>query len=106
MTTPTGRDQERERLINADEFSTGFYTNENYCARMKKHIEQMKLLGGDHLNDIAEYMSDMKKANGGKGCPSSGGRRANKHSNKHYNKHSKKHSKNSKKSKKTKSRRH
>jgi hypothetical protein len=91
------RYQERELLINNEEFSTGISTTANYCERMKAHIDKMKSLGGHHINDLAKYISDMKKQN----CPSSGGRRASK-------KHSKKHrkSKKSRKSKKTKSRRH
>ena len=83
MNTAAHRYQERERLINNDEFSTGFSTSENYCARLKKHIEKMKSLGGDHSKDISTYEQYMKEAKNGKGCPSSGGRRASKHSKKH-----------------------
>ena len=90
------RYQERERLINNDEASTGFHTNEKYHERMKAHIEKMRLLKGDHLNDIETYTELMNK--GGSR------RRASKHSKK--SKKSKKHSKKSRKSRKTKSRRH
>lgn len=101
MTTPAHRYQERERLINADEFSTGIHTNENYCARMKKHIEKMNSIGGTHHDDIEPYKKQMSE----EGCtniPSGGSRRHR------VSKHSKKHrkSKKSRKSKKTKSRRH
>ena len=104
MNTAAHRYQERERLINNDEFSTGFYRNEDYCVRMQKHIDKMILLGGDHMKDIEEYRSDMKKAKNGKGCPSSGGRRASKHSKKHRK--SKKSRKSRKSRKSNKSRRH
>ena len=95
------RFQERERLIDADEFSTGFYTNENYCQRMKKHIQKMKVLGGNHLDDIQDYIKQMKDQN----CdniPQLGGshRRASKHSKKH------KKSRSNKSKKSNKSRRH
>ena len=61
MTTPVSRYQVREKLINADEFSTGFYTTENYCERMKKHIQKMQELGGEHRNDIETYKNLMMK---------------------------------------------
>jgi hypothetical protein len=57
------RYQERERLIKDDEFSTGIYTNENYCERMKKHIQKMQELKGEHLNDIETYKHLMRKEN-------------------------------------------
>ena len=101
MNTPNSRYIQRNTLIDKDEFLNGFYTTENYCARMKAHISKMKELGGDHLNDIKTYI-DLMKAN--KECtnipsPSGGSRR------RRAGKHSKKHRK-SKRSKKTKSRRH
>ena len=91
------RYQERERLINDDEFNTGHYTSENYCARMQKHINKMEKLQGEHLKDIAYYKTQMQ-TNGCKtqmqtnGCNTSGGsrrRRAGKHSKK-SRRHSKK----------------
>jgi len=91
------RFKERVRLIDNDEFSTGFYTDEDYCARMKKHIDKMNQLRGDHLKDIEYYKNQMRVA----GCtkiPSGGSRRR-------ASKHSKK-SKKSRKYRKTKSRRH
>ena len=101
MTTPAHRYQKRDRLIDNDDISTGIYTNQDYCARLKKHIEKMKLLGGEHLNDIETYKTLMRE----KECtniPSGGSRR------RRASKHSKKHSKKSRKTKsrKTKSRRH
>ena len=96
------RYQHREKLINNEEFLNGFYTTENYCARMKAHISKMKSLGGDHLNDIETYI-DLMKAKPCTNIPSGGSRRrANKHSKK-----SRKSRKSRKtKSRKTKSRRH
>lgn len=57
------RYREREKLIDTDEFLTGFYTTENYCERMKKHIQKMQELGGEHLNDIGTYKDLMRKEN-------------------------------------------
>ena len=96
------RYQHRDRLINNEEFPTGFSTTEDYCARMKAHISKMKSLGGDHLNDIETYI-DLMKAKPCTNIPSGGSRRrANKHSKK-----SRKSRKSRKtKSRKTKSRRH
>lgn len=54
---------EREELINADEFSNGIYTTENYCERMKKHIQKMQDLGGEHRNDIETYKKLMREEN-------------------------------------------
>jgi hypothetical protein len=101
MTTPAHRYQKRDRLIDNDDISTGIHTNEDHCARFKKHIEKMKLLGGDHLYDIESYKNLMMQ-HGCKNIPSGGSRRrrASKHSKKHRK------SKKSRKSKKTKSRRH
>ena len=97
MNTPNSRYIQRNTLIDKDEFLNGFYTTENYCARMKAHISKMKSLGGDHLNDIETYI-DLMKAKHCTNIPSGGSRRR-------ASKHSKKHRK-SKKSRKTKSRRH
>ena len=63
MSNTVHRYQERERLIKDDEFSTGIYTNENYCERMKKHIQKMQKLEGEHLNDIETYKHLMRKEN-------------------------------------------
>jgi len=98
MSNSHQRYKQREKIIDAHEFSTGFYTTEKYCERMKKHIQKMHDLGGEHLNDIETYKNLMRTEE----CtniPSGGSRR------RRASKHSKKHRK-SRKSNKTKSRRH
>jgi len=102
------RYQQREKLINDEEFLTGFYTNENYCQRMKKHIQKMKVLQGDHLQDIQTYINLMTEAECNN-IPSGGSRRrASKKHKKSRSKKSKKSKKSrrSRRSRKTKSRRH
>lgn len=45
----------RTEQIDRDEFSTGFYTNENPCQRVVKHIRMIDA-DGDRLNEMGDFL--------------------------------------------------